>query len=484
MMTLPDARAVYARIYERGDLAGVDRPLLANPLTAAAPPAVPRTVAVAGGAFGDEGKGRIVDELCARFVREGTPPLVIRWNGGANAGHTVIVNGERVALHQLPSGALRESVTVVLGKGMVIHPADLLTEIRRVGPHRGQSPARIYLHARASLALDTHRAYESVLLRWHSGGSGATGRGIAPAYADVLLRHPVRVADLFAPDWESRLSRHYDLYAALVSGLAHDLSAVNVPMLGGDPIPVGARADFLARLRAQREALTQYLTLTTTIPAPSGTPIIFEGAQAIGLDLRFGVYPDVTASDPTFDGILNGTEGAFRPENIAVRAGALKATYTSSVGARRLPTHMPELLASRIREDAHEYGATTRRPRDIAYIDLPCLGYFARVSGMTHLILTHLDIAYPDTPIRVCVGYTDAQGQPAAYQPDQDYLNGVTPHYLDLPTWDGAAIRNATRLDQLPKSALQYIAFLCGALGLQPFMATTGPDRDALISWI
>jgi adenylosuccinate synthase len=213
-------------------------------------------------------------------------------------------------------------------------------------------------------------------------------------------------------------------------------------------------------------------------------PFVFEGAQGIGLDARWGVYPDITASDPTYDGITHSTEGIIRAGEIAVRAGAIKATYTSSVGARRLPTQMPEGEAHRIREDAHEYGATTRRPRDIAYLDLPCLRFFAQVSDMNALVLTHLDIAYPDMPIRVCTHYTDASGEVAPYRPDQRYLDSITPHYLDLPGWDGQAAQGVRSREALPSAALQYIAFLTQALGCTPLMATTGPQREALIDWM
>jgi adenylosuccinate synthase len=149
-----------------------------------------------------------------------------------------------------------------------------------------------------------------------------------------------------------------------------------------------------------------------------------------------------------------------------------------------VPTMMGDPLAQRIRDDAHEYGATTGRPRDIAHIDVPCLRFYARVSGMTHLILTHLDICYAETPIRVCTHYTDAHGSETAYRPDQHYLDSVTPHYRDLPAWAGSAIQNAQHIAALPTAALQYIDFLAQALGVTVLFGTTGPARDALISWL
>jgi adenylosuccinate synthase len=379
---------------------------------------------------------------------------------------------------------------IVLGKGMVVHPGDLLAEIDRVRALTGGPMATLIVDENAVLALDTHRAMEAALRDWQTGGSGATGRGIAPAYADVVYRHPLRVRDLIASDWRERLRRHYALYAALIKGLGRDLATMRVPSLRAESILVGSEHDFVERHGPSAAALDVYAQdsrpVLENVWAVEGatTPLVFEGAQAIGLDVRWGVYPDVTASDPTFDGIAHSTEGLLRADEIAVRAGAIKATYTSSVGSRRLPTVMDEMLAQRIRDDAHEYGSTTRRPRDIVYIDVPCLRFFARISGMTHLILTHLDISYLDTPIRVCTHYTDRRGHVCGYRPDQDFLNGVTPHYVDLPSWDGAAIRGVQDLASLPRKALQYIAFLTASIGCPPLMATTGPERTALLSWL
>lgn len=482
--------ALYHAVYVQGELFGVDRPLSADPLRAVTGEARPNSIAIGGGAFGDEGKGRVVDELCGILAQRTAQLVVYRWNGGANAGHTVIVDDQRLALHQIPSGALHKAAIGVLGKGMVIHPEDLLGESLQVAQVLGCELHQLALRVdvNAVLALDTHRAFESALKNWERGGSGATGRGISPAYADVLLRHPVRLRDLLAEDWRERLGRHYALYAALISGLGAPIETISVPSLRGIR-EVGTLSDFLSRLEQPRAflqavAVDGYPFLAARWTQPDQYGFIFEGAQAVGLDPRFGVYPDVTASDPTFSGILASTEGLIAPEQIAVRASTLKATYSSSVGTRRLPTHMPEPLASRIREDAHEYGATTRRPRDILYFDLPCLGYFARISRTTHLVLTHLDIAYPDVPIRVCTHYTDSSGAPMPYRPDQRYLDGLTAHFRDLPSWDGAIVRGTKRLADLPHSALQYVAFISQALGATPLMATTGAQRDALISWL
>lgn len=466
-------------------------PMSVNPLTHPASGRRKHSIAIEGGAFGDEGKGRIVDEVCSRFARDGAAICVYRWNGGANAGHTVVVGGVKLSLHQLPSGALTENADVILGKGMVLHPGDLVTEIAEVTTKFGAIPARLHIDEMAVLSLDTHRAFEGALKSWEEGGKGATGRGISPAYADVLLRHAIRMRDLAADDWQERLGQHYALYEAFLRGLGADLATSAVPLLERRESPrrVGTKAEFLDGLGAQRAVLLPFIGSVYAMVRErwqdTDTPFVFEGAQAVGLDPRYGMYPDITASDPTFGGILHSTEGIVFPADIAVRAGAIKATYTSSVGARRPPTLITDALAGRIREDAHEYGATTGRPRDICAIDLPCLRFYARVSEMTHLVLTHLDIAYPDVPIRVCTHYVDGNtGAVTDYRPDQAFLDTVRPIYTELPSWDGAAIQNVRELGALPVEALRYIDFLTQMLGVQAIFGTTGPGRDALVSWL
>jgi adenylosuccinate synthase len=390
--------------------------------------------AFCGGAYGDEGKGRIVDEFVTAYGKKG-PVIVYRDNGGANAGHTVeLANGRRVAFHQLPSGIFNKKAIIILGKGMVIHPGDLLEEIQSVKKITKTGMPTIMIDEMASTSLDTHRAYEAALKQWQNGGKGATGRGIAPAYADILLRHPVRMRDLVSKN-NSAMSAHYRLYKALLSGLGIDLSGMQVPTIKGTTIAVGSEKAFVERMISQGKKLKQYVE--DILPFVERTwkntryTYIFEKAQAVGLDWRWGVYPDVTASDTTFDGIHAATEGLIDPMDIQIRSGVIKATYISSVGARILPTVMEEELASRIREDAFEYGATTKRPRGIAYLDIPALSYFARVGKINRLVLTHMDIVYPDRSVKVCVGYTK-NGKPVGYRPDQTYLLTVKPSHTGL----------------------------------------------------
>lgn len=435
--------------------------------------------AYCGGAFGDEGKGRIVDKRVSDLIVQG-PVVVYRDNGGANAGHTVEFGDRRIALHQLPSGVFVSGATVVLGKEMVIHPGDLAEEIEQVREiSGGEIKSTIMIDEYARLSLDTHRAFEAVSGAWNDGGKAATGRGISAAYSDVLQRFPLEIGDLVAFD-EEKLVRHYRYYEAILRGLGANLAEVEVPALNGR-IRVGSLGEFMNRLKKQREVVAEYAAnvivfLEEKWPDAS-VPFVFEKAQAIGLDRRWGVYPDITASDTTFGGIDSSTGGIIKSRSIESRVGVIKATYMSSVGTRRLPTMMEEDLAGRIREKANEYGATTHRPRDIAYLDLVAINFFARQGAVNGLALTHLDISYPDVPIKVCLAYLK-DGKRVPYYPDQRYLEQVEPVYVELPPWSGETLPNARRRADLPREAADFLNFISVQTGLPILMVTTGPKRE------
>ncbi len=442
------------------------------------------SISVVGGAFGDEGKGKVVDEICHTLINRFDKVIVYRWNGGSNAGHTVEIQNKKFVLHQIPSGALIEGAICVLGKGMVIHPGDLVSELATIQDNSDIKPD-IIIDEMTPLSLDTHRAFESSLKKKQEGGAGSTGRGIAPAYADIIYRHPLRMRDLLDKNWKEKFEKHYLLYKSFISGLRDDLTEMQVNSLSGGIQEVGNKTKFIKKISEQRNLIGKYIKNIYDMIKEnwnSKIPFVFEGAQGVGLDLRWGVYPDVTASDPTPSGIFSSTEGIVNPDTIEIRANVYKATYISSVGKRVLPAKMDEKLAAKIREDANEYGATTKRPRDIYHIDLPALSYFAKVSNATHMILTHLDISYSDTPIKICTHYINKKGKQIDYRPDQEYLNQATAVYKSFKPWDGSKIKNSTNVSNLSSSAKNYIKFLSQSLNLLPLMLTTGPKRESVIN--
>lgn len=441
--------------------------------------------AIIGGQFGDEGKGKIVDEICAALSRKHEKIIVYRWNGGANAGHTVIIGGQKIVLHNIPSGALTKGAIAILGKGMVIHPMDLLKELMDVTEKFG-FPKNLIIDEMATLSLDTHRAFESALKEREEGGAGSTGRGIAPAYADIVLRHPVRMRDLVSENWEVILTKHYDLYASFTKGLGKDISEILVPTVSGQAKKMGSKETFLDQLMFARNLLLPFIKNVDGLLKENWigtTPFVFEGAQGVGLDPRWGVYPDVTASETTFSGIHSSTEGLIDPVNIEYKIAVYKATYMSSVGKRVLPSKMKETLAEKIRKDANEFGATTGRPRDIYHIDIPALSYFKSVSRVTHMALTHLDVSYKSVPVALCVAYKVGGGEYVPYRPDQKYLDKVKPVYKSFQSWEGKNMRGATKFINLPKPAREYVKSLAKLLGLKTFMISTGPERNSLITF-
>lgn len=440
-----------------------------------------KTYAFCGGAFGDEGKGRIVDKVVNELAKTSSV-IVYRDNGGANAGHTIeLPDGKRVAFHQLPSGIFIKNTTVVLGKGMVINPSDLIEELNQIKQVKTvKTRAKILIDEMAVLSLDTHRAYESVLKKWSSGGKGSTGRGISPAYTDILLRHPLRMRDLINFD-EEKIKMHYKMYAALISGLGEQIEAVEVPTLGGPAHKVGNSKHFVNQLLKDSKVLKEYVKdLSSWMFQKWNDPkvaFVFEKSQAIGIDPRWGVYPDITASDTTFDGIFSSTQGLVDPSMIKIKSGVIKATYMSSVGTRVLPSMMEKEMAHRIREDANEYGATTKRPRDITYLDIPALSFFRKVGRLNSLVLTHMDVSYVGIPIKVCVNYK-LGSKIMPYAPDQEYLNKLKPVLVDLPSWDPKKISSAKTFKDIPTNAKKFIKYIEKAIGVPVIMITTGPKRE------
>lgn len=439
---------------------------------------------IVGGILGDEGKGRITDDLITQYLQKFKTAIVYRDNGGANAGHTVSIGDKKIALHQLGSGILHDNCTIILGKDMVLHPEDLVHEIQAVQEVKGSSVLKqLLIDELAVLSLDTHRAFEYALKQQNGSGSGSTGRGISPAYADIIYRHPLRMRDLKKRNWKVLFEKHYSLYEKLTAGFGLKLAKIAVTRLAGKTVVVGSKKIFLDRLEKARDSLSTRIIDVHDILVEhwnSTTPIVFEKAQALGIDKRWGVYPDVTASNCAPDGIYSSTEGAVDPDLIEIKAAVIKSTYTSSVGSRTLPTMMNKKLAHRIREDANEYGSTTGRPRDIAYLDLPMLSYLCKVGKIEKMVFTHMDIAYMDTPIKICIAY-EKNNKKVSYRPDQEFLNTVKPIYKTFKPWNVEKLKRATKFSELPKTAQTFITFVCKQTNTEPYILTSGPKRSEMI---
>ncbi len=443
--------------------------------------------------FGDSGKGAVVAKF-NNILNKKRNLVSIRFNGGANAGHESKLGEKPVVTHQLPMGVTAEGATAIISRGMVIHPEDLISEIANVQESlEGELPGKLLIDERVTLALDTHRAFESALNSFTTGGRGATGKGISPGYASHYERISITLKDLLADDWEQKLKAHYQLYRSWVSGFGSDreLGAAQVPVFSknkGEKREVGSETVFIERLKYTRDSVKGYVS--SDIPAflekvwrNEKIPVTIEGAQGAGLDPYHGVYPDITASRPISRFLNDATYNIILPEQIFHRVAVMKTTYMSSVGIRKLPAEKDEEYEKWIQESFDERGRTTGRLRDIYPISIPIASYLRRAAGYNFIVATHLDASTEDRGIKVVIGYEDLKtGKDKPYLPYQDYLNTLKPKIVEFDGWDGLQVSQANSISALPKETKKYLTFL-GAAIAPVSMCTFGPGLDEYLSW-
>jgi adenylosuccinate synthase len=435
------------------------------------------TIAVCGIQWGDEGKGKLVDAIEAK--------LFVGINGGSNAGHSVETNdGRKIVFHQMSAGIGYPDATVILARDKVLHPKELNYEIDQAYDFFKGKIARLKIDSNALLCLDTHRAMEQARKDRENGYGGATGRGIGPAYADVIFRNPLTMKDLKNFD-EKKIREHYRLFKDQIKGMGYNLEDMMVPFMDfEEKVRVKDENEFIKNLKKEAERLSPFIEDVyndlKTIWNDDKVKKMFELSQSVGLDKRWGIYPDVTASNTCFDGIESATYGIASYEEIKDRIGVMKATYASSVGSRKPPTLIEDkTIANMIREYGHEYGATTHRPRDIAYLDLVALGFYARVGKINKLAITHMDSVF-GTPIKVCTEYR-INGQVVDYQPYQDFLSKVQPVYTEMPSWSQEEIKEAKTFEEMPINAKDFVRRIEDATKIPAMYLTNGPRRDQLI---
>jgi adenylosuccinate synthase len=481
----------------------------------------PNSRAVVGGALGDEGKGRIVDNTIEGYLGNKKAKLVyvVRFNGAANSGHTLeepSQNGEKgrkASVHQIPSIIFyKKEVIGIMDQGEAVNIEDLMVEdeyLRRMGV---DISGRLFCSEKAIWDTDISRArevFEEIIAGKKLGG---THRGVGPDYSDFYARNSIHICDFLGRNWKERVGSKYDRFEKFFRAFGVELSEINVPdfrriklgRIGTAERPVGAKGEFLARLEVARAwLLDQQMVIDTfrrhqEIFVDDEVGVIFEGAQAIGLHPWLGTRDDVTSSDPSAYGISSGT-GFWLAENMEEITAVIKGPYTSSVGARVMLTQIPlskdirglselptcatyeQKYASYVREEAGEYGTSTGRPRDICWPDLTFIGYNLRMAKADTLVVTHMDIAREDFPIAVCTHYIDASGKKMIYQPWLRSQQNLRPVYICLPGWDGEACREAKSFKELPLRAKQYLAFLQARTGVPVTAITTGASRENFI---
>jgi adenylosuccinate synthase len=422
-------------------------------------------IAVIGAQWGDEGKGKIVDLLAERF------DVVVRYQGGHNAGHSVQIGAKSFVLHLLPSGIVHQGKTCVLGNGMVIDPKAFFEEADRL-MSQGISitPERVKVSSRAHLILPYHRALDHTSEeRLGNEKVGTTLRGIGPAYEDKAGRRGIRFADALVPEvLRSRIERNLE-----------DANRIIVAY-GGEALDVDTIFD---ETSAMVERLAPFISDTSHFlnqAAAAGRTILLEGAQATLLDVDHGTYPFVTSSNTTVGGACVGT--GLAPHRITGVLGIVR-TYTTRVGEGPFPTEMLEAEAEMgqlIRERGREYGASTGRPRRCGWFDAFATRYAAEINGFSSVALTKLDVLDALDEIKVCVGY-NLNGKKCDSLPAVSHdLRAVEPIYETLPGWKSSTL-GVTDLSELPRAAREYVNFLSNHIGVQIGLISTGPERTQTI---
>jgi len=415
-------------------------------------------IVVVGAQWGDEGKGKATDLLGGRV------DYVVRYQGGNNAGHTVVIGDESYALHLLPSGVLSPGVTPVIGNGVVIDPDVLLTEIEGLA-ERGVSCDRLLISANAHLIMPHHRALDRVTERYLGKSRiGTTGRGIGPAYADKVARTGIRVQDLFDP---GILRQKLDL-------VLREKNQVLAKVYNRRGIDPGAVAQ---EYLAYGERLRPYVADTGLVlnqALDAGQTVLLEGAQATLLDVDHGTYPFVTSSSPTAGGACAGA--GIGPTRITQVIGIVKA-YTTRVGSGPFPTEQDNAQGEWLRKSGGEYGVTTGRPRRTGWFDAVIARYATRVNGITGFFLTKLDVLSGLEQVPVCVAYEVDGVRHGELPVTQTGFHHAVPVYEYFDGW-WENISEAGEFAALPANAQRYVRAVEEMIGAPVAAVGVGPRRD------
>ncbi|BAD42295.1 adenylosuccinate synthase [Symbiobacterium thermophilum] len=423
-------------------------------------------VVVMGAQWGDEGKGKFVDLLAERAQ------VVVRSTGGSNAGHTVWAGGRQYKLHQVPSGILYPGTLCVIGHGVVLDPPKLLEEMDRLAS-QGVDLSSLRISGGAHIVFPFHiRLDEAEEDRKGDRKIGTTRRGIGPAYMDKFARVGIRLVDM--------LDR--DEFLPKLTALVEEKNRILEKVYG---LPGFTVEEIAEPYLEYAERLRPYVANTVELvndAIDAGKNVLFEGAQGHLLDIDFGTYPYVTASHPIAAGAIIGA--GVGPTKVSRVVGVVKA-YTSRVGEGPFPTELHGEEAHRIREEGHEYGTTTGRPRRIGWLDLVMVRYACRVSGITDLAVPHLDtLAKTGLPtLKVCVGYRMPDGTVTREFPvGLKALSQVEPVYEELPNWEWSAeMSTARQYDELPEGARRYVRLIEDVTGVRVSILGVGSERTQAI---
>ncbi len=418
---------------------------------------------IIGAQWGDEGKGKIVDLLSAET------DYVVRYQGGANAGHTLKFDDKTIVLHLIPSGMFNGDSKCIIGNGVVIDPIALVKEIKEVEELVDiDLKERLYISDSAHVILPYHKVLDQV--KEKSRGSdaiGTTGRGIGPAYVSKVSRIGIRMGDLLNEEaLEEKIRKNL---ADINNALKH---VYGEPELDAD--------NMIKELKSATDSIKGYICNTTQIlheAIEEKKPILLEGAQGSLLDVDHGTYPYVTSSSPTAGGACTGS--GVPPLAITHSLGITKA-YCTRVGNGPFPTELDDDAGEKLRKNGQEFGATTGRPRRCGWLDLIALKYAVRLNGMNELALTKLDVLDDFKTIKVCTQY-ELDGKKINHFPsDTEDVERLKPIYKSFPGWESVT-RDISSFDDLPENARTYIKFIEEFIGVKFTIVSTGPKRNETI---
>ena len=418
------------------------------------------TVVIVGAQWGDEGKGKIVD-FCTEYA-----DLVVRYAGGPNAGHTLVVGDDKLIVRLIPSGILRQQTRCVLAQGMVIDPGVLVSEMDEL-ERRGLSPAtRLVVSDRAHMILPFHITIDTLRETTGKGGPrlGTTKRGIGPAYEDKAARRGLRMGEL------RDLVKAERLIDEAIAAWAPTMRA-----LGADPPSASAIAKQLEPLAARIVPLLADTSRLVDGVVGERKKVMFEGAQGTLLDIDHGTYPFVTSSSASAAGACAGS--GIGPTRIDTVLGITKA-YATRVGGGPFPTELTNATGDKLREDGAEFGSVTGRPRRTGWLDLPAIRYAARINGLSELAVTKLDVLTGHDELQVCVAYDTPEGRTEELPLDR--LEQAKPIYRSFPGWR-EPLAQARSLADLPAAARAYLDFMESATDVPLALVSVGPRRTETI---
>jgi adenylosuccinate synthase len=420
------------------------------------------TIIIVGSQWGDEGKGKIVDFLSKKA------DVVARYQGGHNAGHTVVINDDKFILHIIPSGILYGDKICLVGNGVVVEPAALLEEIKGLKDRGVNVGKNLFISNNAHIIMPYHitldKEKENALGK---KSIGTTGRGIGPAYVDKMARVGLRVGDLLQP-------------AVFKEKLTANLSTVNFLLENLYNAPRFDIDDIYSTYMGYAEKLSEYITDTDVFinkMMSENKNILCEGAQGTLLDIDHGTYPFVTSSNPVAGGACIGL--GISPTKISRVLGVTKA-YTTRVGGGPFPTEIRDDLGETIRDKGGEYGATTGRPRRCGWLDMVILRHAAMINGFTGIALTKLDILDGIEKIRICTSYTYKGSNIDIFPKELNVFENCEPVYIELEGWKESTVGIKDQ-NKLPKAAQTYIQTIESMLGVEVQIISTGQRRDELI---